>query len=188
MPWYPLGTRTSATIILTNAIQDYINLHLHCNVAFVFLQFYTNKTRFNLSAWLLAPGYLQPSRWSGPLSFSIHTLTARFMGPAWGPSGADRTQVGPMLAPWTLLSGYHSTSSAFQCSICVQTILHWSNKYIQLISMIVADDLLSVLAPGHLQPSYWPVPFSIHINQHHQCSNVTFMFILFYSDETSEFD
>ena len=27
------------------------------------------------------------------------------MGPIWGPSGADRTQVGPMLAPWTLLSG-----------------------------------------------------------------------------------
>ena len=26
------------------------------------------------------------------------------MGPAWGSSGADRTQVGPMLAPWTLLS------------------------------------------------------------------------------------
>ena len=32
-------------------------------------------------------------------------LIARFMGPTWGPSGADRTQVGPMLAPWTLLSG-----------------------------------------------------------------------------------
>ena len=30
---------------------------------------------------------------------------ASFMGPTWGPSGADRTQVGPMLAPWTLLSG-----------------------------------------------------------------------------------
>ena len=27
------------------------------------------------------------------------------MGPTWDPSGADRTQVGPMLAPWTLLSG-----------------------------------------------------------------------------------
>ena len=26
------------------------------------------------------------------------------MGPTLGPSGADRTQVGPMLAPWTLLS------------------------------------------------------------------------------------
>ena len=33
------------------------------------------------------------------------TLIARFMGPTWGPSGADRTQVGPMLAPLTLLSG-----------------------------------------------------------------------------------
>ena len=32
-------------------------------------------------------------------------LIARFMGPTWGPSGAERTQVGPMLAPWTLLSG-----------------------------------------------------------------------------------
>ena len=31
---------------------------------------------------------------------------ARFMGPTWGPSGADRTQMGPMLAPWTLLSGH----------------------------------------------------------------------------------
>ena len=33
------------------------------------------------------------------------SLIARFMGTTWGPSGADRTQVGPMLAPWTLLSG-----------------------------------------------------------------------------------
>ena len=33
------------------------------------------------------------------------TQIARSMGPTWGPSGADRTQVGPMLAPWTLLSG-----------------------------------------------------------------------------------
>ena len=33
------------------------------------------------------------------------TLIARFKGLIWGPSGADRTQVGPMLGPWTLLSG-----------------------------------------------------------------------------------
>ena len=37
-----------------------------------------------------------------------YTLIARSMGPTWGPSGANRTQVGPMLAPWTLLSGYVS--------------------------------------------------------------------------------
>ena len=35
-------------------------------------------------------------------------LIARFMGPTWGPSGADRTQVGPMFAAWTLLSGQFS--------------------------------------------------------------------------------
>ena len=27
------------------------------------------------------------------------------MGPTWGPFGADRTQLGPIVAPWTLLSG-----------------------------------------------------------------------------------
>ena len=32
-------------------------------------------------------------------------LIAKFLRPTWGPSGADRTQVGPMLGPWTLLSG-----------------------------------------------------------------------------------
>ena len=30
---------------------------------------------------------------------SASTLIARFMGPTWDPSGADRTQVGAMLAP-----------------------------------------------------------------------------------------
>ena len=39
-------------------------------------------------------------------SQGIPILIARLMGPTWGPSGADRTHVGPMLAPWTLLSGY----------------------------------------------------------------------------------
>ena len=39
-------------------------------------------------------------------AIAIPTLIARFMGPTWGPSGAERTQVGPMLAPWILLSGY----------------------------------------------------------------------------------
>ena len=34
----------------------------------------------------------------------IITLITRLTGPSWGPSGAGRTQVGPMLAPWTLLS------------------------------------------------------------------------------------
>ena len=49
---------------------------------------------------------------SGPVNpwyyklFEKTSLIARFMGLTWGPSGADRTQVGPMLAPWNLLFGY----------------------------------------------------------------------------------
>ena len=43
----------------------------------------------------------------------IGALIARFMGPTWGPSGADRTQVGPMLAPWTLLSGWFQWCGAW---------------------------------------------------------------------------
>ena len=43
---------------------------------------------------------------SQPLeNYKYKTLISRFMETTWGPSGADRTQVDPMLAPWTLLSG-----------------------------------------------------------------------------------
>ena len=38
------------------------------------------------------------------------SLLTRFMGPPWGPAGVDRTQVGPILAPWTLLSGTYAYS------------------------------------------------------------------------------
>ena len=41
--------------------------------------------------------YWQPQTWPSRMAW--------FMGPTWCPSGADRTQVGPILAPWTLLSG-----------------------------------------------------------------------------------
>ena len=39
----------------------------------------------------------------------VIALMARFMGPTWGPPGADSTLVGPMLATWTLLSGIYQT-------------------------------------------------------------------------------
>ena len=52
------------------------------------------------------------------LMIEINTLITRFMGPTWGPSGADRTQVGPMLAPWTLLSGYQLDWSTWNIVVC----------------------------------------------------------------------
>ena len=36
---------------------------------------------------------------------SLATQIAKFMGPIWGPPGSCRPQMGPLLAPWTLLSG-----------------------------------------------------------------------------------
>ena len=47
------------------------------------------------------------------------TLIARFMGPTWGPSRADRTQVGPMLAPLTLLSGDFSHMVDRLCHVVI---------------------------------------------------------------------
>ena len=38
------------------------------------------------------------------------SLIAKFMGPTWESPGADRTQVGPMWATWTLLSGIGSAN------------------------------------------------------------------------------
>ena len=49
------------------------------------------------------------------------------MGPAWGPSGADRTQVGPMLAPWTLLSGKW-TESCFVENYSACYSIRWCRK------------------------------------------------------------
>ena len=40
------------------------------------------------------------------LNHWMASLIARFKGPTWGPPRADRTQVGPMLTPWILLSGF----------------------------------------------------------------------------------
>ena len=59
--------------------------------------------------------------------FEKGSLIARFMGLTWGPSRADRTHVGPMLAPWTLLSGVFRLSFIFwQCSSnSFMLILRW---------------------------------------------------------------
>ena len=58
-------------------------------------------------------------------------------GPTWGPSGADRTQVGPMLAPWTLLSGLLTVAP-------LGSILHTS-KYLAYLGR----DKWSPFCSGH---------------------------------------
>ena len=43
--------------------------------------------------------------WGAHSGMCAATPSSKVHGANMGPSGADRTQVGPMLAPWTLLSG-----------------------------------------------------------------------------------
>ena len=38
-------------------------------------------------------------------NITVTTQIAKFMGSTWGPPGSCRPQMGPMSAPWTLLSG-----------------------------------------------------------------------------------
>ena len=57
---------------------------------------------------------------------NMHPLLARFMRSTWGPSGADRTQVGPMLAPWTLLAGsVWLCSGVDSCDSPIHGVLSW---------------------------------------------------------------
>ena len=60
-------------------------------------------------------------------------LITRFMGPIWGPSGAYRTQMGPTLAPWTLLSGDQVWANIYQELWYKQTqdrVIHLSPEWI----------------------------------------------------------
>ena len=44
-----------------------------------------------------------------PCTAQLPAQIKQFMGPTWGPPGSCRPQMGPMLAPWTLLSGKQFT-------------------------------------------------------------------------------
>ena len=65
----------------------------------------------------------------------IWTLIAWFMGPTWGPSGADMTQVGPMLTPWTLLSGKQCLAICISFYNAQNNILY--NVYLYNVYMCV---------------------------------------------------
>ena len=75
---------------------------------------------------------------------------ARFTGPTWGPSGADRAQMGPMLAPWTLLSGSVITRDTFALFF-FPIFLHCQNKgYLLNILFILETSVESFFNYFHI--------------------------------------
>ena len=93
--------------------------------------------------------------------FSGVTLISRFMGPTWGPSGAKRTQVGPMLAPWTLLSGHISNSRNHIPNIFVMKYLNEKGirvlKEISILILLMSEvsDLRSLAHPNVRSRIIW---------------------------------
>ena len=54
---------------------------------------------------ILLPSWCHTIDLASSRSFLEPCQITKFMGPTWGPSGSCRPQMGPMLAPWILLSG-----------------------------------------------------------------------------------
>ena len=79
----------------------------------------------------------------------IISLIARFMGPTWGPSGADRTQVGPLLAQWTLLSGIFRISFIAIYSKC-------NLFYCVYKKIIRVSDRIIIAVQRQIINSSWP--------------------------------
>ena len=112
---------------------------------------------------------LQPSMYLGYtknlLPYSMKAQIAKFMGPTWGPPGSCWPQMGPILAPWTLLSG---------CGLDSITHMHWTtdccktiqngNTYSLVLPVMakLASWQLLVFKVGNLWfgifiPSHWSV-------------------------------
>ena len=70
---------------------------------------------------------------------------AKFMGPTWGPPGSCRPQMGPMLAPWTLLSGlFISVARQTGNSVLFLSVLYWTLCAVLEILLYTYISILSI--------------------------------------------
>ena len=130
-----------------------------------------------MSLWIVAV----KKTWSNMSNLSTSQLK-RFMGPTLGPPGADRTQMGPMLAPWTLLLGllykynpswlvkllfvikscYAAISSWFMHTHCtISCIICASLTGSRLMQMFHIKELILGLCPANLTQRYFVTTFLI---------------------------
>ena len=100
---YLINSRTKVIIVKRQ------NFHSckKCNYIFhVPLSVRKRLTFFGNGCLSIPPNANRLGRSSDGVLMDLKTaLIARVMGPTWGPPGDDRTQLGPMWATWTLLSG-----------------------------------------------------------------------------------
>ena len=75
------------------------------------------------------------------------------MGPTWGPPGSSRPQTGPMLAPWTLLSGYAKFYWDQLCNLGIVHCLHNS----AIITMNECNSSSYLLKQEHQTTAVGPI-------------------------------
>ena len=102
-----------------------------------------------LSPWLFSGSTCVISIAMGNMESFTYTYPDRSMGPTWIPSGADRTQVVPFLAPWILLSGYacmlvYGRQSFSTDFLSLFTFLHITQEYLMALSYYI--DVVSILS------------------------------------------
>ena len=113
---------------------------------------------FKFSNPIASPLTANPGSAPGHTGWRVKTSTlhntaqiARFMGPTWSPPGSCRPQMGPMLAPWTLLSGW-----------LFVTGIHWC-----LVDSPHQGPVMWKVCSCHdiVMQSYWQVVIRYHSNQ-----------------------
>ena len=98
--------------------------------------------RFNMIVTFHEKGLLLHSR--------QYSQIAMFMGPTWGPPGSCRPQMGPMLAPWTLLSGLALHDYQTACGLSVEWPSDRSNEGYTFI--LLHADLAKIHLKFHIFP------------------------------------
>ena len=90
------------------------------------------------------------------------TQIAKFMGPTWGPPGSCRPQMGPMLAPWTLLSGCNAENACMPWRLD-QTHNHTVESETEILLPATREQCWVTLILTHTDTKQW-IRWSCHCN------------------------
>ena len=101
----------------------------------------------------VSTGRINQSRAEANATIHWYVLRARFMVPPWGPPGADRTQVGSMLAPYILLEDHFS--DIYQSLHISHAQYHIEHVQIKCQSDIIKG--LILLFTTHINKHWWVV-------------------------------
>ena len=101
----------------------------------------------------------------------IPSQIAKYTGPTWGPPGSCRPQMGPMSAPWTLLSGLPSVASS---RLSIASIWEKIDSVIMALhcTWLLRFQVVCFTKEVNLQLAKHPLVFNGHLANHRLTSFV----------------